>query len=439
MSHPPHAPDAGAAPRRPRRPWWIPFFFGRVPALSEAEFRMFGLVVLGTFFESYDLSLLSSAAKHIAEDLAIGSDELAFVLAAVRIGGFLAFALLPLADRVGRRRMFLTAILGMSVFTLATAFVQTPTQFVAAQVAARTFMLIAASVGIVMLAEELPAEHRGWGIGMLGALGALGHGLGAALFALVDVLPFGWRALYAVGVLPVFALPVMRRSLRETARFEAHRAHAHEPEDGRFAALRSLGRLARAHPGRALCVGLASFSLSFGAIAVFQFAAYFLQTTHGWEPWHYSTMMLVGGGIGIVGNVVAGRLGDRFGRRVVGFVALAGYPAAAIAFYQGPEIAVGACFALIVFMGSAADVVLRAFSTELFPTSQRGASAGWFTLLATCGNIGGLALVGGGVAAGTNLPLVISAVSLVVLVAALCVLLLPESGGRELETLSHDA
>jgi putative MFS transporter len=399
---------------------------------------MFGLVVLGTFFESYDLSLLSSAVKHIAEDLEIGSDQLAFVLAAVRFGGFAAFALLPLADRVGRRRMFLVAILGMSLGTLATAFVQSPLQFVFAQVAARTFMLIAAGVGIVMLAEELPAEHRGWGIGMLGALGALGHGLGAALFAAVDVLPFGWRALYAVGALPLLALPVMRRTLRETARFEAHRASVAAHATGRFAALRSLGGLARAHPGRALCVGVAGFALAFGAISVFQFASYFLQTVHGWAPWQFSTMMLVGGGIGIVGNVVAGRLGDVFGRRVVGCVALAAYPAAAIAFYQGPEVTVGACFALIVFMSSAADVVLRAFSTELFPTTQRGASAAWLTLLQTCGHIGGLALVGGGVAAGTDLPLVISMVSLVVLVAALCVMLLPESRGRELETLSHD-
>jgi putative MFS transporter len=427
-------------PPKPRNPWWIPIWLGRAPALSVDQRRMLGLVVLGTFFESYDLSLLSSAVKHIAEDLAIGADRLPFVLAAVRFGGFFAFALLPLADRLGRRRVFLGAILGMSAGTLATAFAQSPAQFVAFQVFARAFMIVAASVGIVMMAEELPAEHRGWGIGMLGALGAFGHGLGALLFALVDVLPFGWRALYAVGAIPVIALPAMGRSLRETTRFEAHRARldADPAATGWLAWIRPLAALARNEPRRALCVGLAGFSLALGGISVFQFASYFLQTAHGWAPWQYSTMLFVGGGIGIVGNVVAGHLGDRFGRRIVGFVALALYPVAAIAFYQGPEWALGACFALIVFTSNAGDVVIRAFSTELFPTSQRGSSAGWLTLLSTMGFITGLSFVGSGTESDADLPLWISLGSLSVLLAAVCVLLLPESRGRELETLSHE-
>jgi MFS family permease len=425
------------APPRQRTPWWIPIWLGRAPPLAPAQLSMLGLAVLGTFFEAYDLSLLSSAVKHIADDLGVADDELAYMLAAVRSGGFVAFALLPLADWLGRRRVFLASIVGMSVGTLATAFAQSPEQFVAAQIVARTFMLITASVGIVMVAEELPAEHRGWGIGMLGALGSFGHGLGAALFALIDRLPYGWRSLYVVGAIPVLALPAMRRSLRETSRFLAHRAR-HTRAAGWFEWVGPLAALARAHPGRALCVGLAGFSLSLGGISVFQFASKFLREDHGWAPWQYSTMLFIGGGIGIAGNVVAGRLGDRIGRRIVGFLALALYPAAAIAFYQGPVWLLGACFASIVFTSNAGDVVIRAFASELFPTSQRGTSAGWLTLLQTCGYITGLLLVGRGVGAGTHLPLAISAVSLAVLVSAVCVLLLPESRGRELESLSQE-
>lgn len=427
-----------ATPRRPRNPWWIPIWLGRAPALAEPQLRMLALVVLGTFFEAYDVSLLSSAVKHIADDLAIPAAELPSVLAQVRLGGFLAFALLPLADRVGRRRMFLVSILAMSLGTLATAFAQTALHFVVLQVIARTFMLTAASVGIVMLAEELPAEHRGWGIGILGALGAFGHGLGAALFALVDVLPFGWRALYAIGALPLVALPLMRRTLVETTRFASHRESLGAHSEGWHTWLRPLAGLAQANPLRAACVGLAGFSLAFGAISVFQFASYYLQLAHGWAPWQYSTMLFVGGGVGIIGNVVAGRMGDRFGRRGVGFVALALYPAAAIAFYNGPEWALGVCFALIVFTSNAGDVVIRAFSTELFPTSQRGASAGWLTLLQTFGYIAGLTLVGTAVQTADDLPRSIGLASLSVLVAAVCLLLLPESRGKELETLSHE-
>ena len=185
-------------------------------------------------------------------------------------------------------------------------------------------------------------------------------------------------------------------------------------------------------------VGAAGLLLALGAISVFAFSSYFLQTVHGWEPWQYSILLLTAGGVGVVGNVVAGNLGDRFGRRVVGFVALALYPVAAIAFYQGPAWLLPASFALIVFTSSAADVVISAFSAELFPTSQRGASSGLLTLVRTFGWIAGLAMVSGGMDGDTDLPRVISRLALVVGIAAFCVLLLPETGRRELEALSSE-
>jgi MFS-type transporter involved in bile tolerance (Atg22 family) len=83
-------------------------------------------------------------------------------------------------------------------------------------------------------------------------------------------------------------------------------------------------------------------------------------------------------------------------------------------------------------------VVIRAFSTELFPTSQRGASAGWLTLLQTFGYIAGLTLVGTAVQTAADLPRSIGLASLSVLVAAVSLLLLPESRGKELETLSAE-
>ena len=402
---------------------------------------MLGLVVLGSFFEAYDLSLLTSALKHITVDLGIDEQQIGYYLGAVRLGGLPAFALLPLADRVGRRPMFLVSVLGMSVLTLATALAQTPLQFVALQLASRAFMLTATAVGVVMLTEELPAEHRGWGLGILGALAAFGHGLGALLFAFVDVLPFGWRALYAIGAGPLLALPMLRRSLRETTRFAEHSARRGAMARGRglFGWAEPLVALARAHPGRALGVGAAGMLLALGAISVFAFSSYFLQTVHGWEPWHYSVLMLTAGGVGVVGNVVAGQLGDRLGRRSVGFTALALYPLAAIAFYQGPSWGLPAAFAMIVFTTSAADVVIGALSAELFPTSQRGASSALLTLVRTFGWIAGLWLVSRGMGSDLDLPRVISGLSLVVAIAAFCVLLLPETGRRELETLSSDA
>ena len=398
--------------------------------------QVFALVALGLFFEQYDFSLLSAALKHISEDLHF--PNVGRYLAVERLGGFLTFGLLPLADRFGRRIVFLAAMVGMSIGTLATAFSQTAFQFIAIQTLTRASLLTCSSIGVVMLIEEFPAAHRGWGLGMLGALANIGNGLGALLFAFVDDLPFGWRSLYAVGVVPALLLPRFRRSLRETGRFRQLEA-SRDPARGSFgASLRSLAALARTYPWRAFCVGQAGLLSALGAISVFQFASYFVQTAHGWEPWRYSAMLLTAGGVGIIGNVVAGRLGDLFGRRVVGCSAYIVYCLAAIAFYHGPGWSLAPCFALIVFTISAGDVVVRAFSTELFPTSQRGASQAWMQSVQAIGAVAGLWIVGNDLTPAL-LPAVVSWLSIGVAVAGLFLLLLPETRLRELEALSHEA
>jgi len=409
-----------------------------VPDVEDRHLRVLGLVSLGLFFESYDLSLLSNALKHISQGLAIGEREVAFYLAAVRMGGLVAFLLLPLADHLGRRRIFLVSLVGMSAFTLASAFARSPLEFVGAQMAGRVFLATLSAVGVVMLAEELPAQHRGWGIGMLGALSSVGHGAGAALFALVDALPGGWRSLYVVGALPLLFLPFFRRTIQETARFTEHRAARAPDLDDPRALLRSVTRLARANRRRAALVGAAGLLQALGTIAVFQFAPLFVQTAHGWAPWQVTAMVVGAGALGIIGNVVAGRLGDRVGRRTVGAVALLLFPLAAILFYGGPGWALPLCFVAIVFSSSAGDVIVRAFSTELFPTSQRGASAAWLTLLYTVGWVLGLLLVGAGTWTDVPLPRMVSLVALGVAGAGLLLLLLPETRSRELEELSAE-
>lgn len=433
----PGPPEPSA--RHPRRnPWWIPPLLGRVPDVDDRHLRVLGLVTLGLFFENFDLSLLGNALKHIAEGLAIGEQEVAFYLAAVRAGGLLAFLLLPLADGIGRRRVYLASLVGMSACTLASGFAQTPLQFVACQMAARVFIATLAAVGVVMLAEELPARHRGWGIGMLGALSAVGHGVGALLFAMVDWLPGGWRALYVAGAAPLVLLPFFRRAIQETARFGEHRASVTATRGGPRALLRSIVRLASTSRRRAALVGAAGLLQALGAISVFQFAPLFLQTEHDWLPWQVAAMVVGAGALGIVGNVAAGRLGDRIGRRIVGSAAFLLFPVAAIAFYNGPTWALPPCFVVIVFASSAGDVIVRAFSTELFPTSQRGASAGWLTLLQTIGWVTGLVLVGAGTWIEVPLSRMVSTVAIGVAGAGLLLLLLPETRARELEELSAE-
>ena len=107
-SDPEQAPPSDpASPTRTRRPWWIPFFLGAIPDVDAKSLTLLGTVGLAVFFEAYDLSLLTSALSFIAADLEITEETLGLWTGLIRLGGLPAFALLPFADRFGRRKVCL--------------------------------------------------------------------------------------------------------------------------------------------------------------------------------------------------------------------------------------------------------------------------------------------------------------------------------------------
>jgi MFS family permease len=432
-------PGSDETPAARRVPWWAAPFFGRQARLDPAALRLLGLVSLGMLFENYDIGLLNAALLQIARDLDISAGATGYYLATIRLGGLGTFLLVPFADRIGRRRIFLLSLVGMSVGTLATAASQTAVQFALLQMVTRVFMLTGTAVALVMLVEEFPAERRGAAIGMMSVLGGLGYGLGAGLYAAVDLLPFGWRSLYAFGITPLLVLPTFRRTLRETARFEEHRRMQLTAARGGLREwLRPMVELARVHPRRAASVGLAGTFGAMSAIVVFQYTSYFVQTAHGWKPGDYTLLVIAGGMIGVSGNLVGGRGSDRFGRRRVGPVCWLLVPLCAALFYNGPAAALVVAWGLCVFFISAGDLVVRALSAELFPTSHRGTASGWLIAVQTLGWSVGLFLVGLGTASPADLGPAVTAVAFAGVLAAVSLLLLPETGRRELESIAAD-
>lgn len=428
-------------PARRRNPWWIPpHVLGRVPGeVSDHGLRVLGFVSFALLFEHYDTSLLGNALKYIVEDLGIAEADLGFFQMLIRLGALPAFFIIPFVDQLGRRRLFLIALVGMSVGTLLTAFAQSAATFVACQMLTRTFVLTASAVSIVIVAEELPATARGWGIGMLAAVSAVGHGLGAAAFAAIESLPWGWRTLYAFGVLPLLLLPLFRRGIQETGRFSAHRAARTGIALAGFAAWWApLSGFFRDQPARATCMALVASVSSVGHVVVISFTGYFVLQYHGWAPWQLALMVVAAGAVGVVGNVVAGRLADRTGRRRVGFAFLAVFPPLAWGFYHGPAWSLPVLWALLVFTLMGANVIIRALSSELFPTAHRGTSTGVLALTETLGAALGLLLLGLLQQQGGDLTTLIPLISLGAVLAGLVLLLLPETGRRELEAISPE-
>ena len=337
-----------------------------VPA---AQLRLLFLVGVALMIEAYDVNIYGLAIPQIQRSLGIAEADVGRVIAVFRLGVIPALALAYLADVFGRRTMLLATAAGATLATVGTAFTQDVTQFVIAQTLARICSYAETMLCFVVIAEEFDERTRGWATGVLGALGAAGAGIAALIFGFVTLLPFGWRALFLLGAIPLAWLLWARRRLTETQRFAERKAAA--------TYIAPLANLLQAYPRRLLLMIAVTIPLSFVSAPAVILTSKFLQTAHGWAPWQVTTLVLTAGLLALVGAVITGGLSDRLGRRVVlsgsvaiGIVSLASF----YAWADGPWLI--ASWVVTIFADLTSTILIGALTAELFATSHRSLAAG---------------------------------------------------------------
>jgi putative MFS transporter len=390
------------------------------------------LFLLGaaTLFEGYDRFIVSLALPYIGHDLGASAAELGYALSLIRVGALLSILLGRVADRYGRRRLLLVTVLAYTLATAATGASRGLTAFVVFQLVATVFLVAELALAQVVIAEEFPAEARGRGQGILGAFGALGAGVAAILFPLLQQTALGWRGLYFVGIAPLLLVTYLRRALPETQRWQRLRADVRRAQPGLLEVLR---------PGlraRFIVLMVVAGSATLIGGSAFGFAAYRATNVFGWTPAQVSAAILTGGGLGFVGWFAFGRLVDALGRRIVGVVSLLGAAGAVLAYFQTSWLL--SSFAVMVFLEAGTSIALNSLGTELFPTALRATAKAWITNANICGGMLGLAVVGAASERLGGADNVIALMTIVPLAAAPLLLLLPESRGRELEALEAD-
>jgi putative MFS transporter len=424
---------------RSYRPRWLRFapFLGRPPALTRHQWRVLGLVSIVSLFEQYDVYLLSLNLKQIQADLGIAEEQLGFLGGLVRSGALFALPLTLAADRIGRRRMLLFTILGYTLCTGATAFAPNAASFIVFQFLARVFAAAETVIAIVVIAEEFDAEHRGWGIGALGALHACGAGLAGIMFGFVNVIPFGWRALYAIGLVPLLFVAYLRRTLPETSRFASL-----ERERSELRAAPPLAPaldLVRRHPRRLAILAFAVVAIELAMGPATFFAPKFLQDAHGWTPGNIAVLTFVGGFVAIIGNPVAGWLSDRRGRRPVTVLFTTLVLLAILCFYLLMGALTPIFWIPLIFGLMGTQVTLGAYGAEMFPTGVRSTASGVREFCKTGGAVLGLALVSVlyGVA-GSNWVAIGMLCGLAALSPLIVLVAFPETAGRSLEEIAPE-
>ena len=277
--------------------------FGHTPEFTSRQWRVFLIAITAGFFDQYDRALLSLALKQIQKGLRIAEGSLSIMASFIRMGYLLSFLITPLADVFGRRKLLLYTIFGYTVFTGLSAVAPNERTFVIFQVLSRAFSGAEATIALVILVEEVDAGVRGWTIGLLGALTSVGYGIAALVFSSVNIIPFGWRGLYALALIPLVLIIPLRRALPESHRFEETAHTSKHPST----VLQPIAALFRAYPGRLLMLLSVTFLGNMGGNASGFLFPLYLQNAHGYSPGNVTSLFFVGGGIGILGHIIVGR------------------------------------------------------------------------------------------------------------------------------------
>jgi MFS family permease len=317
-----------------------------------------------------------------------------------------------LADRFGRRRLFLLTLLLYGVFTFLTAFAPGYVSFMLLR------LLTAVGVGAeyaainAAISEFIPARHRGktnaavmnfWPVGAI--LAAL-----VSLYLLNNLPPdIGWRAAFGFGAVIALCTGLVRRYIPESPRWLLARGQVaaaetivENVERGRFEASgdcptppskssasspkhtsfwQQSRELIVRHPGRLALGSLLDFSEAAGYYGLFAFLALFIlpavEVRPHFVPWFY----LIGNLGALIGGILAAVLLDKVGRKITvpAFYALAAVGALllAAATRSGDWRWVLAAFTLANLFATGSWISAYPTFSEIFPTHLRSTGIGF--------------------------------------------------------------
>jgi putative MFS transporter len=120
--------------------------------LTSYQKKLFLFLGVATIFEGYDFMALSQLLPKLRVAFDLEPAAAGYLIGTVNIGAVLAFFLVRMADRVGRRRMLTVTIAGYTAFTLLSGLAPNVYAFAFLQLLARVFLLAEWALSMVIAA-----------------------------------------------------------------------------------------------------------------------------------------------------------------------------------------------------------------------------------------------------------------------------------------------
>lgn len=192
----------------------------RTQPMRRFQIQIIALCFAVGVVDGFEILMMAFVAPFLADGWNPGSVQIGYLLSASIIGTAIgAIVVSPLADRIGRRRLAIVCLAGITIGMAASAVAANIGQLLAF----RTF----AGLGIggiianlnIIVAEYSSTRRRGTALGLYGSGLPLGGAVGGALTTVLSA-QFGWRSAFVFGtVVTAILLLAVLRWLPESVEF----------------------------------------------------------------------------------------------------------------------------------------------------------------------------------------------------------------------------
>lgn len=380
------------------------------------------LCFITALLEGLDLQSVGIAAPGISAEFKLAPAMLGWMFSAGLIG-LLPGAFLGgwLADRVGRKKVLIWAVVLFGLFSLGTAQAWDYQSLLVARLMTGLGLGAALPILIAMTSEAAAPAMRSTAV----SLTYCGVPLGGAIASWIGMMKFeaGWRTIFYVGgLVPIVVALLLALLLHESAAFEQQSHSAVAARERRV--------------GRLFADGLWGSTLLLWVACFFTLTVLYMLLN--WLP-----SLLIGQGYsrpqaglvqilfnlgGAAGSVLTGRLIDR-SRPVLAVLLTYGGMLLSLA-----ALGLSDSFALMLIAGFAAgycalgaQLVLYARAPAMYPTLIRGTGVGASVSVGRLGSVAGPLVAGQILAAGAGVAGVMIAASPGLVIAAICAVQLSRS------------
>ncbi|MFD2446894.1 MFS transporter [Bacillus sp. CGMCC 1.16607] len=360
--------------------------------------RLLGIAGLGWMFDAMDVGILSFIIAALKTEWNLSVEQMGWIGSINSIGMAVgAFLFGILADRMGRKSVFILTLLLFSLGSGVSAFATSLSFFLILRFIIGMGLGGELPVASTLVSETVPAEQRGKVVVLLESFWA-GGWLVAALISYFVIPKFGWQAALIITAIPAFYALYLRVNLPDSPRYTALQ------EKEKLSVFQSLGKL-----------WSKEFAKDTAMLWILWFCVVF--SYYGMFLWLPSVMVMKGFSLiksfqyvlimtlaQLPGYFTAAWLIERMGRKFVLITYLVG--TALSAYFFGfaenlPLLITSGMF--LSFFNLGAWGALYAYTPEQYPTNIRGTGAGMAASFGRIGGILGPLLVGYLVASGQEI------------------------------------